>query len=190
MLTKKNLPLKVMVLTLLASLSTISHAETLARQVMATGGGYMVAGDKTHGYTIGQPMISLTASPQLISGFWGLITPKPLLVNLGTFTTKVFNGVVFVKWKTMSELDNAAFVLWRAEPLQDATCSNTRSENYTNIMKLVFLPTKKGGLTAGDSYSYKDTTVKVGKRYCYGLEDIDFAGKRTFHNTIVSATVK
>ncbi|WP_256359168.1 hypothetical protein [Candidatus Marithrix sp. Canyon 246] len=36
--------------------------------------------------------------------------------------------------------------------------------------------------------SYTDQNVEAGVTYCYGLEDVDYDGKRTFHaDKIISA---
>jgi hypothetical protein len=58
--------------TLFASISTIANADTLVRHVIAAGGGQIMAGGHTLGYTIGQPIISTDNTARLISGFWPL----------------------------------------------------------------------------------------------------------------------
>lgn len=70
-ISKKYKLLIMMLLgTLFTSLSTITNADTLDRQVIAAGGGNMVVGNYKLAYTIGQPIISTTINTSLISGFW------------------------------------------------------------------------------------------------------------------------
>jgi hypothetical protein len=69
-ISKKHRQLTMLLGTVLASLSTIANANTQGRQVIAAGGGYMVAGDYKLAYTIGQPIISTTINTPLVSGFW------------------------------------------------------------------------------------------------------------------------
>jgi hypothetical protein len=68
---KKHLPLRMLRggVVLLASISSIAHADTIVRQVVSTGGEQMIAGGNTLTYTIGQP-ICTDYSSQLNSGFW------------------------------------------------------------------------------------------------------------------------
>ncbi len=67
----KNIQLKTLVLsTLLASLSTITHADTFDRTVIATGGDPIAMGSNTLAYTIGQPFIATPSSESPQIGFW------------------------------------------------------------------------------------------------------------------------
>lgn len=65
-----------------AGISTITYADTLARQVIAAGGDQVTVGSNTLGYTLGQPFISTNTSTQLLSGFWNGLRraePSPLV---------------------------------------------------------------------------------------------------------------
>jgi hypothetical protein len=63
--------------------------------------------------------------------------------------------------------------------------------NYKDVKQvqpLVYSKAQDGVL--GASYSEQDQNVEAGVTYCYGLEDVDYDGKRTFHvDNIISATL-
>ncbi len=112
---------------------------------------------------------------------------KALSVSLDTFTANAADGKVTINWTTGTETDNAGFTLWRATPI-NGQCS-TNPSNYQDVKKvqpLVYSKAQDGVL--GASYSEQDKNVEAGVTYCYGLEDVDYDGKRTFHvDKIISA---
>ena len=117
------------------------------------------------------------------------LNPPQLSVNLDTFTANAADGKITINWTTGSETDNAGFTLWRATP-KDGQCSLDPS-NYQDVRKVQPLVYSKAqDAVLGASYSEPDQNVEAGVTYCYGLEDVDYDGKRTFHiNNIISATL-
>jgi hypothetical protein len=111
----------------------------------------------------------------------------PLSVSLDTFTANAANGKITINWTTGTETNNAGFTLWRATPI-DGQCS-TDPSNYKDIRQvqpLVYSKSQDGVL--GANYSEEDQNVEPNVTYCYGLEDVDYDGKRTFHiDNIISA---
>ncbi|WP_069471167.1 hypothetical protein [Candidatus Marithrix sp. Canyon 246] len=112
-----------------------------------------------------------------------------LSVSLDTFTTNAADGKITINWTTGTETNNAGFTLWRATP-KDGQCSLDPS-NYKDVKQvqpLVYSKSQDGVL--GASYSEPDQNVEAGVTYCYGLEDIEYDGTRTFHaDKIISATL-
>ncbi len=117
------------------------------------------------------------------------LNPPQLSVTLDTFTANAADGKVTINWTTGTETDNAGFTLWRATPI-DGQCSLNPS-NYKDVKQvqpLVYSKSQDGVL--GASYSEQDQNVEAGVTYCYGLEDIEYNGKRKFHvDKIISATL-
>ena len=117
------------------------------------------------------------------------IDKPPLSITLDTFIANAANGKVTINWTTGTETDNAGFTLWRATP-KDGQCSLNPS-NYKDVRQvqpLVYSKAQDGVL--GASYSEEDQNVEAGVTYCYGLEDVDYDGKRTFHvDQIISASL-
>ncbi len=129
---------------------------------------------------------------ELIGGVSYEIRPPkdtPLSVTLDTFTANAADGKVTINWTTGTETNNAGFTLWRATPI-DGQCS-LEASNYKDVKQvqpLVYSKSQDGVL--GASYSEEDQNVEAGVTYCYGLEDVDYDGTRTFHaNKIISATL-
>jgi len=112
---------------------------------------------------------------------------SPLSVSLDTFTANAADGKITINWTTGTETNNAGFTLWRATPI-DGQCS-TDPYNYKDVKQvqpLVYSKAEDGVL--GASYSEPDQNVEPDVTYCYGLEDVDYNGKRTFHvDKIISA---
>ncbi len=111
----------------------------------------------------------------------------PLSVSLDTFTANAADGKITINWTTGTETNNAGFTLWRATSI-DGQCS-TDPYNYKDVKQvqpLVYSKAEDGVL--GANYSEEDQNVEPGVTYCYGLEDIEYNGKRTFHvNKIIYA---
>jgi len=128
---------------------------------------------------------------ELIGGVSYELRPPedPLSVSLDSFTANAADGKITINWTTGTETNNAGFTLWRATPI-DGQCS-TNPYNYKDVKQvqpLVYSKSQDGVL--GASYSEEDQNVESGVTYCYGLEDVEYNGKRTFHvDKIISATL-
>ncbi len=88
-----------------------------------------------------------------------------LPVTLSSFTAKVLDGEVTLRWRTETEVGNVGFSIYRSEE---------KDGKYT---KVAFV---KGAGNSGMPIDYKftDKKAEAGKTYFYYLEDIDIAGSR------------
>jgi len=97
----------------------------------------------------------------------------PLLVELKNFMAVPRSNSLLLVWETVSEVDNAGFLLWR---------SDSEDGEYTLITQ--DLIPAEGGDTWGAVYTYEDATAEPGKTYYYKLEDVDYQGTGTFHGPV------
>jgi hypothetical protein len=104
-------------------------------------------------------------------------TAGPLAVTLASFDAQGQADRVVVTWKTVSEINNAGFNLYR----------NTSPDVVGDLLANV--PSQTPGSTQGALYSYEDLAVQPGDTYWYWLEDVDLTGATTLHGP-VSATVQ
>ncbi len=100
-----------------------------------------------------------------------------LPVNLTLFSAELVKGGVELKWITESQLNNAGFEIWRAA---DSTANYSIITSYTNNPNLA----GDGNSSVRREYSFLDQKVESGKTYRYKLSDVDYDGKRTFHDVI------
>ena len=96
-----------------------------------------------------------------------------LPVELSSFTALANDGVVTLKWKTESELNNLGFNIYRS--LVD--------KNDYKKLNATLIPGAGNSSTAHD-YSFADRDVENGVTYFYKLESIDFDGSSRFHGPI------
>lgn len=112
--------------------------------------------------------------------------PRSCIVTLAKFDddsvmASTNNGVVTLTWKTMSEINNAGFFVWRGQLKADKAKCSLNTDDYTEVKQLnsILVPAKGDGSSySGFSYSYEDNDVISGNTYCYALEDIELDGKR------------
>ena len=102
----------------------------------------------------------------------------PLAVTLASFEATVQPGAVQVTWETVSEIDNAAFNLYRGA-----------SDDFGSAALLATVPSQAPGSAQGYAYSYDDMSVQPGQTAWYWLETIDLSGTATLHGP-VSATLQ
>jgi hypothetical protein len=102
-----------------------------------------------------------------------------LLVELGGFSvTPTADNTLLIAWQTLSETDTVAFQLWRARPAAEGLCADYL--NTTEVTRLTTIPIEaQGNLESGDLYTYEIADDLTD--YCYGLEEIDSQGNRTFY---------
>jgi hypothetical protein len=77
---------------------------------------------------------------------------------------------VVIEWTTEAEIDNAGFIIYRAE---------SRDGEYIQINDTLIIG--QGFATQGAVYEFVDTEVQNRKTYYYKLEDIDLNGTSTMH---------
>ena len=94
----------------------------------------------------------------------------PLAVTLASFEATAQPGAIQVTWETVSEIDNAAFNLYRGA-----------SDDFGSAALLATVPSQAPGSPQGHAYSYDDTTVQPGQMVWYWLETIDLSGGATLH---------
>jgi hypothetical protein len=100
-----------------------------------------------------------------------------LPVNLTSFSAELVKGGVELKWVTESQLNNAGFEIWRAA---DNTAHFSIIASYASNANLA----GDGNSSVRREYCFLDQKVESGKTYTYKLSDVDYNGKRTFHNVI------
>lgn len=99
-------------------------------------------------------------------------------VNLAEFTAEGMaeGDGINVEWKTLSELDNAGFNIYR---------SQNRHGPFVRLNdELISLPENDGLGTYGFDYAYWDSLPARGDIYYYKLEDEDEQGRRTLHGPV------
>lgn len=95
------------------------------------------------------------------------------LVEMSSFSSYPAFKEVRLAWKTVSEIDNFGFNIYRAE---------SKDGPYIKINDKI-IPAE-GSPVSGADYSFVDTGVKNRKTYYYQLEDIDMYGVSSLHGPI------
>jgi hypothetical protein len=127
------------------------------------------------GYSFTPPSTTVTISGANVTGV-DFVASVPTLIGLSSFTATATNKSILLTWTTASEIDNAGFNLYRAEP-----------ENGEYVKLNSSSIPAQGSPTSGATYQYVDSEVKNRTTYYYKLEDIDINGVSTLHGP-VSAT--
>ncbi|NTW49907.1 MAG: T9SS type A sorting domain-containing protein, partial [Chlorobiales bacterium] len=106
----------------------------------------------------------------------GITTPyNPLPVDLSAFSATATTAGVKLNWTTLSETDNAGFVLLR---------NGLKIASYTNNDAL-----KGQGIKSGiTNYTYTDTEPELGLTYTYKLRVVDLGGQ--IQDCLQTASVK
>jgi photosystem II stability/assembly factor-like uncharacterized protein len=98
------------------------------------------------------------------------ISPKPLPVELSSFSAKTVDNSVQISWKTATETNNFGFEIQRSET------------NTDNWVKTGFV-NGAGNSNSSKQYSFVDKVSQDGKYY-YRLKQIDKDGKFTYSNQV------
>ena len=114
--------------------------------------------------------ITVGNAPFAMGNFFG---PEPSRIELASLSAVMDPASTTVNWETASEMDNAGFRVYRAE----------ESEGEFVLITESMVPAD-GTPTQGSQYSLIDSSTEQGKTYWYRLEDIDLAGKSTFHGPV------
>jgi len=105
---------------------------------------------------------------------------RATVVLVDMTATAQADGTILVEWETATELDIAAFRLYRA-----STASGPWTED-----RIVDEQPAQGDGTTGATYTFTDTDVRAGQTYYYLLEAVDTSGTPTkLVEFIRSATV-
>ena len=81
------------------------------------------------------------------------------------------DGIVILKWKTASEVNNAGFNIYRSK-MTDGTYKKVNEK---------LIPAQGGG-SLGASYRYEDTPGRGA--FYYKLEDVDYNGASAMHGPV------
>lgn len=96
----------------------------------------------------------------------------PLAVTLAGFSAVSQPTQVQVTWETVSEIDNAGFVLWRSNSPDAAP------------QQLGFVPSQGPGSAQGFVYSYQDASAQAGQTYWYWLDAVELNGAVQRHGPV------
>jgi hypothetical protein len=112
------------------------------------------------------------------------------LATLASFTAEAVDGKVILNWITATEIENAGFLVWRAQSLIGQATDDPN--DYTEVQQVgSWINTNSKDGMLGASYSYEDAGMVPGTTYYYALEDIDDNGKSTYHMAhIISVTAE
>jgi hypothetical protein len=97
---------------------------------------------------------------------------QPQAVTVEALSATAEDDVVLVSWRTVSEIGNIGFNLWR---------SDAPDGPWT---LLAFVPSQAPGAAAGAQYQVIDDGVQAGRTYWYRLQDMDAAGNGNFHGPV------
>jgi len=140
------------------------------------GYGIAIDGNKdlyVAGYSSASWALPLRAYTTGYDAFVAKLPESPTSVGVMAFHAAPVEGHMEVTWKTGSEPDIFGFNLWRAVG---------QSSDFLRITSEL-IPAE-GSASIGASYSFEDFDVIVGERYSYKLEEVDPAGKSTFHGPV------
>ena len=96
-----------------------------------------------------------------------------LPVELTSLTAKAENNMVYINWKTATELNNVGFQVQRSKEM------NTQAENWQT---LGFIK-GKGNTSTNSTYSFKDVNPLDGKQY-YRIKQLDANGSFTIYGPV------
>ena len=91
-----------------------------------------------------------------------------------SFQTQVNNGEVTLNWQTGIEANNAAFNIWRGEPLPGKTECTLNMEDYSlpTIQVVESVVNSQGTEVSGAEYTY--TNPVAPGTYCYAIENVEY----------------
>jgi Domain of unknown function (DUF2341)/Kelch motif/Secretion system C-terminal sorting domain len=95
---------------------------------------------------------------------------NPLPVELSSFTANISNGIITLKWKTTTEVNNIGFNM-------------ERSVNKTDWTKIAYVQ-GNGNSNSVKNYSYADNSVNIAGKYYYRLKQINNNGSYQYSNII------
>ena len=96
----------------------------------------------------------------------------PTLVELVSFVAESGLEGATLSWETATEIDCAGFRVWRCDSA-GGDCEIVTDD----------LIDAQGDEVTGASYSFEDHSADPGTFYRYRLEDLEYSGKSTFHDT-------
>jgi hypothetical protein len=145
----------------------------------SAGDEFVSGGDYQMGFTLAQdqaPLMSSDGSYQIVQGYWsgGAMDP-PTAVTLAAFWVEARGDTLVVCWETASEVDTVGFNLYRSEGGEPGSFSR---------LSQGVIPSRALGNAVGASYEWADTSAVPGHTYFYLIEDVDFYGQATQHDSV------
>lgn len=101
-----------------------------------------------------------------------------LKAKLASFKATAFQNSVRLDWQSLSEENEAYFVVYRGIPINGKCDQNL--DNYKDI-KEVARVNAQGNLIEGATYTALDKLPKEGKDFCYLLESRELDGQKDRH---------
>jgi hypothetical protein len=109
-------------------------------------------------------------------GDWGTPgyknTDSSLPVSLSSFTGSFSSGVIELRWRTESEINNLGFYVWR---------SLVEDGEYQSVSALI---PGHGSSPEPHEYLYRDSDIVADRTYYYKLRQVDLEGQEAFHGPI------
>jgi aminopeptidase N len=103
----------------------------------------------------------------------------PMPVELTTFSAEVKPGLVILKWKTASEINNSGFEIERAKVNENIDVINPKQI----LFETIGFVNGSGSSTTTKDYSFTDHISSFGN-YVYRLKQVDLNGKYTYSSNV------
>ncbi len=110
---------------------------------------------------------------------YGQFYDSSLPVTLSSFTVSSLPEANFLQWRTESEVNNLGFNIYKAAALENRPVSQLDFFRLNPI-----LIQGAGNSNRATDYTYSDRAVQDDWYYWYRIEDVDFSGKKTLHETV------
>ncbi len=110
-----------------------------------------------------------------------------LPVELAYFKVAQQNNRVLINWRTESEIDNAYWIVEKAEVPAELAEENPSAYKSLLTYSRIEALEGQGTKTSATDYIYQDEAVVPGKTYAYRLADVSMSGEITYHEMKVVA---
>jgi len=96
-------------------------------------------------------------------------------ISLGYFEAEVVEGQVYLRWETLTEIDNVGFNVYY---------STSKDGPWTQLNEGIIPSNVEPGSTAGAKYEYTPEKIDLEAQPFFLLEDIDANGTKTQHGPV------
>jgi aminopeptidase N len=108
-----------------------------------------------------------------------LTQEAPMPVELTSFSAEVKAGLIILKWKTVTEINNRGFEIERAKVSENIDALNPNQI----LFEVIGFVNGNGSSTTKKDYSFADHISSFGK-YVYRLKQDDFNGSYTYSSNV------